>query len=61
MTLGGYGDSEGRASELSAYADAQAAVDYLVGVQQLPVHRLLAHGLSIGGAAAAAAALLPCA
>ena len=57
VTIGGYGDSEGAASETSTYRDAQAALDWIK--QEHPETELgavLAHGLSIGGAVAASLA-----
>lgn len=56
VTFGGYGDSDGPASELNFYADAQAALNWLLKVQKLPLGRVLAHGLSIGAGVALALA-----
>mmetsp|Transcript_25686 Transcript_25686/g.57604 ORF Transcript_25686/g.57604 Transcript_25686/m.57604 type:complete len:254 (+) Transcript_25686:781-1542(+) len=61
VTIGGYGDSEGGAgtpSELSTYLDADAALTWLTnyGLPGLACDRVVAHGLSIGGALAAALA-----
>lgn len=49
----GYGLSTGRASERAAYADIDAAYDYLTKVQGVPPERIIAHGRSLGGGVAA--------
>lgn len=48
----GYGTSEGRPSERNAYADAEAAYQYLVAVKRVPPERIIAVGQSLGGAMA---------
>lgn len=48
----GYGLSTGRPSERAAYADAEAAYDYLTRVG-VPPERIILHGRSLGGAVAA--------
>lgn len=57
VTMGGYGDSTGVPGELSSYQDAVAAIDYCIKNKQIPPHRILLHGLSLGGALAAAGSL----
>jgi fermentation-respiration switch protein FrsA (DUF1100 family) len=49
----GYGLSTGRASERAAYADINAAYDYLTKTAAVPPERIIAHGRSLGGAVAA--------
>lgn len=49
----GYGLSTGRPSERAAYADVEAAYDYLVGSAGVPAERIILHGRSLGGAVAA--------
>ena len=49
----GYGLSTGRPSERAAYADAEAAYDYLTGGAGVPAERIILHGRSLGGAVAA--------
>lgn len=49
----GYGLSTGRASERAAYADIDAAYDYLTKTAGVPPKRIIAHGRSLGGAMAA--------
>jgi abhydrolase domain-containing protein 17 len=49
----GYGLSSGRPSERAAYADADAAYDYLTGAAGVPPERIVVHGRSLGGAVAA--------
>jgi fermentation-respiration switch protein FrsA (DUF1100 family) len=48
----GYGLSTGRPSERAAYADIEAAYDYLVN-SGVPAERIILHGRSLGGAVAA--------
>jgi uncharacterized protein len=49
----GYGQSEGgRSSEMGAYADAEAAWNYLVTTKRIPPKRILIFGHSLGGAIA---------
>jgi fermentation-respiration switch protein FrsA (DUF1100 family) len=48
----GYGLSTGRPTERAAYADVDAAYDYLTHVG-VPPERIIAHGRSLGGAVAA--------
>ncbi|HEU0300651.1 MAG TPA: alpha/beta hydrolase [Longimicrobium sp.] len=49
----GYGLSTGRPTERAAYADADAAYDYLTDVLGIPPGRIIAHGRSLGGGVAA--------
>jgi hypothetical protein len=60
VTMGGYAGSElaeGQSmTEMTTYFDAQAAIDFAKYRTGLPNHRILVHGLSIGGGLAAAAA-----
>jgi fermentation-respiration switch protein FrsA (DUF1100 family) len=49
----GYGLSTGRPSERAAYADIDAAYDYLVRELGVPPERIIVHGRSLGGAVAA--------
>lgn len=49
----GYGQSTGRPSERAAYADVDAAYDYLTRTAGVPPARIIAHGRSLGGAMAA--------
>ena len=48
----GYGESGGVSSESSFYQDAQAAYEYLTVTLQVPPERIIAHGRSLGSAAA---------
>jgi fermentation-respiration switch protein FrsA (DUF1100 family) len=48
----GYGTSDGKPSEKNAYADAEAAYEYLVGNLGCPPERIIALGRSLGGAVA---------
>lgn len=48
----GYGLSDGRPSENGIYVDAQAAFDYLLSRQDVRHDRILAVGVSLGGAVA---------
>jgi fermentation-respiration switch protein FrsA (DUF1100 family) len=48
----GYGASEGRPSEKAVYRDVEAAYDYLVNVLRVPPQLVIAHGHSLGAAAA---------
>jgi len=60
VTMGGYAGSDlGKTSmtELSTYFDAQAAIDFAKMQTGLPNHRIIVHGLSIGGGLACAAAM----
>lgn len=50
---GGYGLSTGRPSERGAYADINAAYDYLTRDEGVPAERIILHGRSLGGAVAA--------
>lgn len=57
VTMGGYAESSAvTTSELTTYFDAQAALDYALTNTGLPIDRVIAHGLSIGGALASAVA-----
>lgn len=49
----GYGLSTGRPSERGAYADIDAAYDYLTRQAGVPPERIILHGRSLGGAVAA--------
>lgn len=49
----GYGLSTGRPSERAAYADIDAAYDWLTRTAGVPPERIIAHGRSLGGAVAA--------
>ena len=49
----GYGKSGGKPSESGTYRDAEAAWDYLMRVKQIPPHRIVIFGRSLGGAVAA--------
>jgi pimeloyl-ACP methyl ester carboxylesterase len=49
----GYGLSTGRPSERAAYADIDAAYDYLTRTAGVPPERIILHGRSLGGAVAA--------
>jgi len=49
----GYGTSEGSPSEENAYADIDAAFDYLVVNKGISADRMILHGRSLGGAVAA--------
>lgn len=48
----GYGTSDGRSSEASAYQDEDAAYNYLVNELHVPPERIIALGRSLGGAVA---------
>jgi fermentation-respiration switch protein FrsA (DUF1100 family) len=48
----GYGTSEGSPSEENAYADIDAALDYLVATRGISADRIILHGRSLGGAVA---------
>jgi fermentation-respiration switch protein FrsA (DUF1100 family) len=48
----GYGRSEGSPSEAGCYAAADAAYDWLTGVQGVPPGRVLIYGESLGGGVA---------
>jgi alpha-beta hydrolase superfamily lysophospholipase len=49
----GYGNSSGKPSEQGTYRDAEAAWRYLTEHMQIPEHRIVLFGESIGGAIAA--------
>lgn len=53
----GYGLSEGRSTEASAYADAQLAYDYLRHTLKVPADRIVIFGYSLGGGMAVELAL----
>jgi len=46
---GGYGTSEGRPSTRSVCEDADAALEYLVEHEKIPLDRIIIHGRSVGG------------
>jgi abhydrolase domain-containing protein 17 len=48
----GYGLSEGKPSERNAYADEEAAYQFLVNEKKIPTERIFAVGQSLGGAMA---------
>lgn len=48
----GYGLSEGKPSERNAYADEEAAFQFLVNEKKIPPERIIAVGQSLGGAIA---------
>jgi fermentation-respiration switch protein FrsA (DUF1100 family) len=48
----GYGRSEGVPSESGVYADARAALAYVISERGIPEHRILLFGRSLGGAVA---------
>ncbi len=48
----GYGDSEGKPSEVGTYQDVAAAWRYLTEEQKIPPQRILIYGESLGGAVA---------
>lgn len=48
----GYGTSEGRPTEKNAYADVEAAYDYMVDRLGIPPNRIIARGRSLGAALA---------
>jgi len=48
----GYGKSEGKPSEASCYAAADAAYDWLMQVRHVPGERIILYGGSLGGAVA---------
>ena len=48
----GYGTSEGRPSERGAYQDEDAAYDYLIRTEHVPVSHIIALGRSLGGGTA---------
>lgn len=52
MDYRGYGRSEGSPSEQGVYADARAALAYLVGARGIPPERVVLFGRSLGGAVA---------
>lgn len=49
----GYGQSDGRPSEIGTYRDAEAAWQYLVKERQVSPNRIIVFGRSLGGAVAA--------
>lgn len=49
----GYGQSEGAPSEQGTYRDAEAAWRYLIEKRDIPAHRIVLFGRSLGGAIAA--------
>lgn len=49
---GGYGTSEGRATEKGMYQETDACYDYLIGQKQIPPEQIIVFGRSLGGAAA---------
>lgn len=53
----GYGRSEGSPHEDGVYQDARAAYDYLSALPGIDTTRIIAHGISLGGAVAVDAAL----
>jgi pimeloyl-ACP methyl ester carboxylesterase len=48
----GYGESEGRPSEKAVYRDVEAAYDYLIRELHVAPQQVIAHGHSLGAAAA---------
>lgn len=48
----GFGASDGTPTEQGLYADATAAYDYLIRVEQVPASRIVLAGRSLGGAVA---------
>ena len=48
----GYGTSDGSPSEDNAYADIDAAFNYLVATKAIPPDKIILHGRSLGGAVA---------
>lgn len=48
----GFGSSAGAPTEQGLYADAAAAYEYLVGVEQVPASKIVLAGRSLGGAVA---------
>ena len=48
----GYGTSESSPSDENAYADIDAALDYLVATRGISADRIILHGRSLGGAVA---------
>lgn len=53
----GYGISEGSPSEKGIYLDAQAAFDYVTARKDVAKNKIIAYGVSLGGAPAADLAL----
>lgn len=49
----GFGESEGEPSENQIYADAEAAYQWLQNVKKVTDNKLIVHGYSLGGSAAA--------
>jgi fermentation-respiration switch protein FrsA (DUF1100 family) len=45
----GYGQSKGRVTEAFSYQDAEAAHDWLVNVKEIPAHKIILYGESLGG------------
>ncbi len=52
----GYGFSEGKPDEKGIYIDAKAAIDYITSQREIPEHRIVLFGRSLGGAVAIDAA-----
>ncbi len=48
----GYGHSEGIPTETGTYADVEAAWQYLTVTKQIPAHKIIIYGESLGGAIA---------
>lgn len=48
----GYGTSDGKPGELNAYKDAEAAYTYLTQKLQVPPHKIIVYGRSVGGGSA---------
>jgi abhydrolase domain-containing protein 17 len=48
----GYGTSDGKPGELNAYQDAEAAYTYLTQKLQVPPHKIIVYGRSVGGGSA---------
>ena len=53
----GYGASSGRPSEKGVYLDATGAFDYLLGREDIHSRKIVAYGVSLGGAVAVEVAL----
>jgi fermentation-respiration switch protein FrsA (DUF1100 family) len=48
----GYGTSDGKPGEWNAYQDAEAAYTYLTQKLQVPPHKIIVYGRSVGGGSA---------
>lgn len=48
LSYRGYGGSEGTPTEQGLYADARAALAYIVNEQKIPAHRIILYGESLG-------------